>query len=381
MTTQQVISSDSHVLEPNNFWVDRVDNKYKDRAPKIVERTDGRGGYVLVAPTIAPFPIGGAFALGKTNKELQSHMAAATYKDAPPGGWDPVERLKDQDKDGVVAEVLYATLAMPLFRLSDGDLQREVFRVYNDWMAEFCRTSPKRLIGNGLVSLEDIPLAIKELERCAKLGLKGVQIWSSAPEDKTYDLPDYNPFWQTAQDLNMPLSMHAVTGRARESTMMPDPATGFMRSVASRSIMEQAVLGSHEIERTMMQLIFGGVFHRYPGLKIVSVENNIGWLPFFLRLAEKGYNKYKAIVPNAPPESPTFYLKRQFYATFENDAIGMSSYKSFGEDNFMWASDFPHRNTTWPNSRKIIDENFAGLPDEVRKKIVYDNVAKLFGLQ
>ena len=380
MTAQQVISSDSHVLEPNNFWVDRVDNKFKDRAPKIVERTDGKPGYVLVAPTIDPFPIGGAFALGKTNAELQSHMAAATYKDAPPGGWDPVERLKDQDKDGVVAEVLYATLSMPLFRLNDADLQREVFRVYNDWMAEFCSHDKKRLIGNGLVSLEDIPLAVKELERCAKLGLRGVQIWSSAPEDKPYDLPVYNPFWKAAEDLNMPLSMHAVTGRSRESTMVPDAASGFLRSIAARSPMEMSVLGSHEIERTMMHLIFGGVFERHPGLKIVSVENNIGWLPFFLRMAEKGYSKYKAIVPTAPPEGPTFYLKRQFFATFENDAIGMSSYKTFGEDNFMWASDFPHRNTTWPNSHKIIDENFAGLPDAVRNKIVHGNVARLFNL-
>jgi predicted TIM-barrel fold metal-dependent hydrolase len=302
------------------------------------------------------------------------------YDNAPPGGWDPAERIKDQETDGVIAEVLYATLAMPLFRLTDGDLQRECFRVYNDWMGEFCAYSPQRLIGNGLISLDDIALAVKELERCARLGLKGVMIWSSAPEDKPYDLPLYDPFWTMAQELKMPLSMHAVTGRSRESTLVADPNTGFLRSVAARSIMEQATLGSHEIQRTIMSLVYGGVMERFPTLKFVSVENNIGWIPFFLRCVEKGYGKYKSIVPNATPKSPSFYLKRQFYATFENDPIGMSQYQIYGEDNYMWASDYPHRNTTFPHSHKVIAENFAGLPDEVRNKIVHDNVVKLFNL-
>ena len=100
----------------------------------------------------------------------------------------------------------------------------------------------------------------------------------------------------------------------------------------------------------------------------------------FIRSLEKGYGKYKAIVPNATPLPPSAYLKRQFFATFENDPIGMSQYKLYGEDNYMWASDFPHRNTTWPNSHKVIAENFAGLPDEVKTKIVYKTVAGLFKL-
>ena len=377
---QPVISADGHVLEPDNFWTDRVDKKFLDRAPRIVERTDGRPGYVLVAPTITPFPIGGAFAIGKTNAELQSHMAAATYKNAPPGGWDPVERIKDQDKDGIQAEVIYATLGMPLFRLTDADLQREVFRVYNDWLSEYCGHSPKRLIGNGLISLEDIPLAIRELERCAKLGMKGVMVWSSAPEDRPYNSEIYYPFWRAAEAHNMPVSMHAVTGRSRESTMVPDEKTGFLKSVAAQSMMEQGVLGSHEMQRTLMQLLFGGVFEKFPKLRIVSVEMQISWLPFFVLQCDKGWKKYKDIVPNATPLPPSEYMKRQFFATFENEPFAMANYRTYGEDNFMWASDFPHRNTTWPNSRKVIDENFAGLSDAVRKKIVYDNVAQLFNL-
>ena len=379
MTALKVISADSHVLEPDNFWVDRVDRKYRDSAPRLTERTDGKPGYVLVAPTIDPFPIGGAYAMGATNEKLRAHMSKG-YEHAPPGGWDPVERLKNQDTDNVLAEVLYATLAMPLFRLQDGNLQRECFRVYNDWMADFCSHDPKRLIGNGLISLEDIPLAVEELVRCAKMGLKGMQIWSSAPEEKPYDLPEYDPFWRAAEELDMPLSMHSVTGRSRESTLVPDPETGFLRSIAARSIMEQSVLSSHEIQRTVMAFVFGGILARFPALKIVSVENNIGWLPFFIGCMEKGYSKYKAIVPKSTPLSPLEYLRRQFFATFENDPLGMRSYEMFGADNYMWASDFPHRNTTWPNSHKVIAENFIGVPEEVTNKVVYGTVSRLFKL-
>jgi len=379
MSALNVISADSHILEPANFWVDRVDRKFRDTAPHIADRTDGKPGYCLIAPSIDPFPIGGAYAAGASNEDLGRHMAKG-YETAPAGGWDPAARLKDQDQDNVRAEVLYATLSMPLFRMTDGDMQRECFRVYNDWLAEFCAHDPKRLIGNGLISLEDIPLAVKELARCARLGMKGVMIWSSAPEDRPYDTPIYDPFWAAAEAHDMPVSMHAVTGRSRESTLIPDPVTGFLRSVAARSIMEQAVLGSHEIQRTLMSFIFGGVFARFPKLKVVSVELNIGWLPFFVRACDKGWSKYKALVPNATPESPSFYMKRQFFATFENDPIGMAAYRFYGADNYMWASDFPHRNTTWPNSHKVIAENFADIPDDVTEKIVHGNVSRLFGL-
>src|SRR5216683_3310672 len=125
MAAKFVISADSHMMEPANLWVERLDAKYKDDAA------------------------------------------------ARPSGWDPAERLKDQDIDGVHAEVLYTTLGMPLFGLHDTDLQRACFRAYNDWVAEFASHSPKRLHAIALVSLEDIGEGVKELRRAAKIGLKG----------------------------------------------------------------------------------------------------------------------------------------------------------------------------------------------------------------
>ncbi len=137
---------------------------------------------------------------------------------ARPSGWDPVERLKDQDLDGVRAEVLYPTLGMPLFGLNDAELQRACFNVYTDWVAEFCAHAPRRLYGIALISLGNIADGVADLERAAKAGMRGAMIWGSPPEDRPYSDPSYDPFWQAASDVGLPVSLHIIAGRGRIST-------------------------------------------------------------------------------------------------------------------------------------------------------------------
>src|ERR1700736_6855138 len=150
----RVISAASHMMEPADLWETRLDNKFRDRAPKVIKSESGKG-YLFIAPGVRPFPVAGGFGIGKSGEELKEHLKKG-YEAARPSGWDPAERLKDQDVDGVEAEVLYATLGMPLFNLNDAELQRACFRIYNGWLAEFCSYNPKRLIGLALISLEDI---------------------------------------------------------------------------------------------------------------------------------------------------------------------------------------------------------------------------------
>src|SRR5712672_856971 len=186
----RVISADSHMMEPADLWESRLDSKFRERSPKVVKSESGKV-YLFIAPGVRPFPVAGGFGIGKSGEELKEHMKKG-YEAARPSGWDPAERIKDQDVDGVEAEVLYTTLGMPLFNLSDADLQRACFSAYNDWLAEFCAYNPKRLIGTALLSLEDIPQGVKELERCAKRGLRGAMIWGSPPEDKPYSSHIYD---------------------------------------------------------------------------------------------------------------------------------------------------------------------------------------------
>src|SRR5216684_7827944 len=154
MSEMHVMSADSHVMEPADFWATRLDVKYRDQAPRVVKNDKG-AGYIFVAPGISPFPVAGGFGTGRSGKELREHMSKG-YEAARPSGWDPVERIKDQEIDGVEAEVLYTTLGMPLFGLDDAALQRGCFGVYNDWVAEFRSHSPKRFHPIALISLEDI---------------------------------------------------------------------------------------------------------------------------------------------------------------------------------------------------------------------------------
>ncbi|MGH7865561.1 MAG: amidohydrolase family protein, partial [Candidatus Binataceae bacterium] len=216
MATQYIISADSHMMEPGDLWLQRLDNRFRDTAPRVI-KGEGKAGYVFVAPGIQSFPVAGGFAAGRSGQELKEFMARASqedgYKAARPSGWDPAERIKDQDIDGVRAEILYTTLGMPLFGLDDADMQRACFTVYNDWVAEFASFDRKRLHAIALVSLEDIGEGVKELERAAKTGLKGAMIWGAPPREKPYHLKDYDPFWAAAQDLQMPLSLHVITGK------------------------------------------------------------------------------------------------------------------------------------------------------------------------
>jgi predicted TIM-barrel fold metal-dependent hydrolase len=379
MSEMHVMSADSHVMEPADFWATRLDVKYRDQAPRVVKNDRG-AGYVFVAPGISPFPVAGGFGTGRSGTELKEHLTKG-YEAARPSGWDPAERIKDQDIDGVEAEVLYTTLGMRLFSLDDAGLQRACFGAYNDWLSEFCSYNPKRLVGNALVSLEDIGEGIKELERCARIGLRGAMIWGSAPEDRPYSSRIYDPFWQAASELEMPLSLHVITGRGRESKLEVDPKTGNIVSLAGPTRLEMYANVIHEIQRSLTSLIVSGVLERFPRLKLVSAENDVGWLPHYMYRLDHAWEKYSALTSEPLPLKPSDYMRRQLWATFQDDPVGPGTYKFFGTSNYMWASDFPHTDSTWPNSRKVIEKDFAGVPEDVTRKIVYENAAKLYRLQ
>lgn len=384
MAQLQVISADSHMMEPADLWETRLDNKFRDRAPKVVKNERG-SGYMFIAPGVRPFPVAGGFGIGKSGEDLKEHLKKG-YEAARPSGWDPAERLKDQDVDGVRAEVIYTTLGMPLFGLDDDELRRACFTAYNDWVAEFRSYCPPRLHPIALLSLDDIPLAVKELERCAKIGLKGGMIWGVPPDDKPYFNELYDPFWAAAQELKMPLSLHVITQRNQKSWSGDKARTEEKPRDESAPIVFGGVkmlIGTmqpvYEVQRTLSSFIFGKVFERFPELRIVSAENDTGWIAHFMYRLDHMYGKFGTMREETKLQmQPSEYVRRNIWATFQDDAIGPMTYKYFGENNYMWASDFPHTDSTWPNSLKVIKQDFNGVPEDVTRKIVCDNAAKLY---
>ena len=365
MATQQVISADSHLTEPGDLWTQRLDRKYRDNAPRVIENDKPSGArYLFVGPGIHPLTVAGVFAAGRSGAELREHMKRG-YEAARPSGWDPVERLKDQDLDGVVAEVLYSSLGIVLLNMPDVELQSACLRVYNDWIAEFCAHDPKRLIGIGLYTLKALP-DVSEIERCAKLGLKGMLILASDTIDMPYSDERFDPLWRACADAGLSISLHKplVSGM---------PLTAAMPTMADLQI---HVI--HVVEQCLTRMIYGGVFERFPTLKVVSAENDVGWIANWVHRLDHVHSK----VANAKavPLKPSEYARRHVWATFQDDPLGPATWKFFGEHNYMWASDFPHADSTFPNSLKVIDENFAGVPVDVTRNIVFENAKRLYDI-
>jgi len=377
MNMNRVVSADSHMTEPVDLWQTRLDARWRDRAPHVIENTSGKGArFVFCAEGIPPFPIAGGFAAGRSGKELQELLDKG-YEAARPSGWDPVERIKDQELDGIDAEILYPSLGMNLFGLTDAALQRACFDAYNTWLAEFCSHDPRRLYGIGLVSLEEIAHAAADVERIAELGMRGAMVWGAAPPDRPYSDRSYDPFWRAASEAGLPVSLHIIASRGRVSSSVADVIGQGARQHSG--VWYMRVIS--EIQESLAQLIFGGVLERFPKLRLVSAENDAGWLPHFCYRMDHVHDKYHESWAEPTPLRPSEYVRRQVFATFQDDHTGPAQHAVFGADNFMWASDFPHSDSTFPESRAWIEKNFAGVPQAVRHKILYRNAVGLYGMQ
>ncbi|CAB4748115.1 unannotated protein [freshwater metagenome] len=365
--TASIISADSHFVEPPEMWVERIDPAYRDRAPRLASEVDGQRGAFLVCEGLVPASGGGYFAAGTAPEDLPEVLARG-YDAVPPHVRDPAARVTEQKKDGVLAEVLYSSYGMQLFHLDDGDLRDACFRAFNDWAADYCSEDPSRLIGTGLVALDDIAVATEELRRIAKKGLRGAMIWAEPPAERPYSHPDYEPFFAVAQELDMKLSLHSLTSRRKDS----DPAKGDM--------LFRAVILYQEVARTISDLILHGVCEKFPSLTFVSAENEIAWLPFHLWRMDQLHKKLHKMSSVSLSLKPSEYFSRQIYATFIEDPMFANTSSSMGVDNIMWSSDFPHLASTFPHSHQFIADNLKGLSAADQQKIVHDNVARLYGL-
>ena len=368
-TLKTIISADSHMLEPADLWVERLDKRFRDNAPRVFFDEE-RKTWLFGCEGLPPIPAAALFAAGKSDQELADHYKVGMDQ-ARAGGWDPAERLKDMAIDNIAAEVLYTSLAFNLFWLTDAAFQENCFRVYNDWLAEFCSYAPDRFVGLGLISLYDVDHAVAELQRIRNNGLRGAMIWCSPPEEMSFLGRYHDPFWAAAQDLDMSISLHILTGAGRESRGLA------VTSTQNRYI--RLSVSQYEIQRSIAELIFGGTFERFPNLKIVSAENGIGWIPYFVWMMDSTWKRFRHIEPTPLTMLPSEYFKRNVWATFIADPVGLRIVDMIGLDRVMWSSDYPHTASTWPRSLKVIERQFADLSEEWTRKICRENAAGLYG--
>ena len=207
---QSIISSDSHVIEVPDLWEKGMPSGFKERAPKAYF-DEKRDAWMFGSPEVPTQAVGGLFMAGQRPEQLESFRRAG-FSVARPGGWDPIERMKDMVTDGISAEVLYPSLGLGLYCIEDVALQEALFRTYNDWVIDYCQKVPDRLYGIALMSMFDIDHAIAEMERCKKGGVVGTMIWQVPHAKFPFTSDHYERFWAASQDLDLPVHLHILTG-------------------------------------------------------------------------------------------------------------------------------------------------------------------------
>jgi predicted TIM-barrel fold metal-dependent hydrolase len=305
--------------------------------------------------------------------------------EAHPAGFDPKGRVAAMAVDGVDVEVLYPTLALNLFHLEDAELQQACFRVYNDWIAQYCAVDPARLVGIGAVSTYDIDQAVTEATRCKELGLRGLIVWQLPPEPLAFHTDHYEPFWEAAAELAMPVSLHILTGHDWSRRVSSELLSGRTYGPEERIAMgEYALRGITNLKllsamQSLHDIVISGVLARHPRLRLVLVETEIGWLPYILNQWDK-YCARPGRMVRSIDRLPSEYFDGQVHATFFNDPPGTRQLAWWGQDSCMWSNDFPHPNSTWPDSRTVIERDLGALPEAIREKLLWSNCARLYDL-
>jgi predicted TIM-barrel fold metal-dependent hydrolase len=364
-----ILSSDSHVFEPPDLWQTRIDAPFRDRAPRI-QRIDGADQIVVEADQVLS-GIGLISNAGARFEAPETISAQGRFEDVHRGGYDPEQHLKDMALDGVSGEVLYPSQGLFYFKVADAALMSAIFRAYNDWLAEFCRADPARLKGVAMINLDDIPDAIRELERAARLGLAGAMITEYPFEDRRYDQAEYEPFWAAAAALDLPLSLHTATRRQGKIRGVGDMTLRDASSRATKAFYPAL---------SMCDLIFSGVFERHPRLTVAIVEFELAWVPHVLSTMDYTYRERQgeAIYRFKDAMLPSDFFHRNVVLGFQEDAIGIRLRDVIGVDNMMWGSDYPHSESTFPQSRKILAQILAGVPGDEQAKIVGGNTARVY---
>jgi predicted TIM-barrel fold metal-dependent hydrolase len=303
-------------------------------------------------------------------------ITAWTKDVRPEGGLDPKIRIEHMDLDGLAAEILYPTATLRAFATSQ-KAQEAAFRLYNDWVADYCKTAPKRLFAVPCLCVYDIDWAVKEMQRCAGMGLLGGLIWQVPDPKLPLNAGHYDRLWAAAAELGKPINFHILSGHSYNRNM------GALKGA-------EVIRGSVNIKTadaitTVFDLIWFGIFERHPKLRVELVESEIGWLPFILQQWDYYYKRF--LRPGATHQEflisrpPSEIFAEHVYATFMDDFAGSQALKYWGERNCMWSSDYPHANMTWPNSRAFLAKQIGDLDTARQKRLTSQNVIDLYGLK
>lgn len=359
----RVISADSHLMEPRDLWEKTLVPKFGARAPqRLAEHNGEKGNFFNMVYRV--------YRLKDSPVEANEAQALASA-----AGHDPVARVKFQQLAKLDAEVLHATTTSHIMHATDVPVVEAAAAVFNDWTAEFCSHDPKRLIGVGALPTFNIPWAVEELKRMRKKGLRGAMITLGLPEGDypPYRDPAYDPLWAAAQDLDMPVTLHAIAGRVPDPIHFEPKDLGKMPGLYMNLMFEMLPIVAGEF-------IFGGILDRFPKLRLVLGEFEVSWIPLYnFRLSRiQAISKNRGIPP-LKMDAPD-YMKTRIWHGMVNDPYGPKFRDLVGVSQIMWGSDYPHGRSIGTEAQDVLPKIFEGVPQAEQDRMVAGNVAHVYGI-
>jgi predicted TIM-barrel fold metal-dependent hydrolase len=376
----EIVSVDDHLIEHPRVWQDRLPEKFKEDGPQILE-LEGKHVWKY-AGQIYP-TIGLNAVAGKDPKDYG--LDPVRYEDMIPGCYDPVERVKDMDVDGVQAALCFPSFpgfAGGVFhRAEDKELAYECVKAWNDFMVdEWCASAPERLIPLAILPTWDIDLCVKEAERTAAKGARTVTFPDSPVP---LDLPSFHndhwdPLWHVLEDAGMPVSLHFGS-----SSYVPGFSFSAMRAIPGQMVMPDApfVVAIASFATNLMwstlDWLYSGKLQQFPNLQISLAEGGIGWIPYILERADQTWEKHRWYQKISFDDRPSDLFRKHFYGCFIEDTFGVANRHAIGVDRICMEIDYPHSDSVWPNSRKIAAETLKDVPDDEVALIVGENARKM----
>ena len=367
MRSLQLVSGDSHINEPPDLWTTHLPERFRSRAPRMESLEQGDAWIVEGARD--PISFGNNICGGFPPEDCTPWKR---WEEARPGGYDPVARIVEQEQDGVDAEVLYPTprLSNTLFtHRTDAEFHLACIVAYNDWLSEYCSSSRDRLIGVAMMPTIGVDTAIGELHRALSLPGIGGALLGMYPSGGSAISTEDDGFWSAIQEAHVPLSIHvSLADQAGDvgSVRLPAGVRGEFRAF--------------DAPIRAFEFIHSGALDRFPDLRLVIAEVDCSWIPYVKEQFDDRFTRRPKALRPSLERMPSEYFDRNLFFTYIIDSYAIVTRKHIGVSQMMWSSDYPHFTTAWPNSWKVIDEQFAGVPEDEKHAIIAGNAARLYNL-
>jgi uncharacterized protein len=367
----KILDSDMHIMEPPDLWERYIDSKFKARAPRGVTSSNVRDLRMI-------YPDGREWARTTTRQNDSARgqnfeRNQNIYRADAERGWKPDVQLEAMDVEGIDMAVLYPTRGLRALVVPDMDAEfaAAIARAYNDWLYDFCKKQPKRLIGAGMISPYDMDDAVSEARRCAEeLGFRSVFLRANPLVPHQWHDDYYEPLWSALEELNLALGFHESTGTGKQQIGERLEPNLMLRRVYAQPMEQMLALGS---------FCAGGVLARHPKLRVAFLEANCSWLPWLLWRLDEGWEREGDVWAPDVKVAPSEYFKRQCVVSVEPGETTLTQVIDYmGDKNVVFSTDYPHGDSKYPEAV----DHFLKLPitDDNKKNILWDNCAAYYAM-